>query len=135
MYVDASTQCNLATFQIAPSTGTSRQWDITVTQYACGDEDKGGPPGCLQYYTGTFGRIQSFAFPSTTTVAATSTIFYIFTGIESGNTHLPSKSGFLSDFNQILIKFGRFLQTFLTFKREKSRVRITTLNAQLFYSR
>ena len=30
-------------------TSTSRTFDITVSQFICGD-DNGGPPGCLQYH-------------------------------------------------------------------------------------
>ena len=71
MVIDAAQTCQTAAFQIAPSTTTTRQWDIKVTQYACGDDDKGGPPGCLQYYTGTTGSIANFGFPSTITGTAT----------------------------------------------------------------
>ena len=72
MVLDASAnQCQTSAFQISPSTSTTRQWDIKVTQYACGDEDKGGPDGCLQYYTGTYGVIANFAYPpSITTVTS-----------------------------------------------------------------
>ena len=63
----------MVNFQTSPSTSTTRQWDIKVTQYACGDDDKGGPPGCLQYYTGTFGVLASFNFPPSQTTVATST--------------------------------------------------------------
>ena len=69
--LDAAQDCHTAAFQIAPSTTTTRQWDIKVTQYACGDDDNGGPPGCLQYYTGTTGSIANFGFPSTITGTAT----------------------------------------------------------------
>ena len=65
--------CQKAAFQTAPD-GTNRQWDIRVTQYECGQDDKAGPPGCLQYYTGTAGTLQSFNFPpGATTVPTTAT--------------------------------------------------------------
>jgi len=40
---------------------TSRQWDIHVTEYLCSDHDVSGPPGCLQYFTGSSGVIRDFA--------------------------------------------------------------------------
>ena len=40
--LDADTMCQYASFSIAPSTSTSRSWEIKVTQYACGNEDKAG---------------------------------------------------------------------------------------------
>ena len=39
-----NSECEEATFQIGPSTSTTRSWDIKVTQYACGEEDHGGEP-------------------------------------------------------------------------------------------
>merc|ERR1712241_995443 len=74
MIVDASSDCSQATFNIGALTTTSRKWTIRVTQYACGDYDMSGWPGCLQYYTSTASTIQNFGFPSsatTTTSAAT----------------------------------------------------------------
>merc|ERR1711899_190351 len=74
MIVDAPSECAQATFQIGGLTTTSRKWNIRVTQYACGDYDMSGWPGCLQYYTSTASTIQNFGFPSsatTTTSAAT----------------------------------------------------------------
>jgi len=74
MIVDASSDCSQATFNIGALTTTSRKWSIRVTQYACGDYDMSGWPGCLQYYTSTASTIQNFGFPSsatTTTSAAT----------------------------------------------------------------
>ena len=47
------TQCQKANFLIGSSTTTTRSWDIYVTQYTCGQEDEAGPPGCLQYFTGS----------------------------------------------------------------------------------
>merc|ERR1712001_659143 len=74
MIVDADSECAQATFNIGALTTTSRKWTIRVTQYACGDYDMSGWPGCLQYYTSTASTIQNFGFPSsatTTTSAAT----------------------------------------------------------------
>ena len=39
MIVDASDACNVATFQIGDATTTSRQWEIKVTQFVCGEEN------------------------------------------------------------------------------------------------
>merc|ERR1739844_157945 len=74
MIVDASSDCTQANFNIGGLTTTSRKWSIRVTQYACGDYDMSGWPGCLQYYTSTASTIQNFGFPTsatTTTSAAT----------------------------------------------------------------
>merc|ERR1712241_118719 len=74
MIVEASSDCSQATFYIGALTTASRKWTIRVTQYACGDYDMSGWPGCLQYYTSTASTIQNFGFPSsatTTTSAAT----------------------------------------------------------------
>ena len=46
-------QCNRVNINIGSSTSTTRSWDIYITQYNCGQEDEAGPPGCLQYFTGT----------------------------------------------------------------------------------
>lgn len=56
--LDASSDCQTAVFTLNGNTGTTRNWDIKVTQYACGESDISGPPGCLQYYTETYGVIQ-----------------------------------------------------------------------------
>ncbi|XP_059089013.1 uncharacterized protein LOC131885091 isoform X2 [Tigriopus californicus] len=61
MIVDSSDICHRASFDFSGTT-VSRQFDIKVTQYACGDE-MGGPPGCLQYFTGNTGTFASFNFP------------------------------------------------------------------------
>ena len=69
MILDASADdCQTANFNIGPQTASARQWDIRVTQYTCGQEDVAGPDGCLQYYTGSSGTIQNFAFPSASTL-------------------------------------------------------------------
>jgi len=43
-------------------TSTTRELDIRIMQYRCGEE-AGGPPGCLQYFENTTGKIRSFNFP------------------------------------------------------------------------
>ncbi|XP_059078417.1 uncharacterized protein LOC131876897 isoform X2 [Tigriopus californicus] len=71
MIVDADPDnCNEATFDF--SGGGSRNWNIKVTQYACGDE-QGGPDGCLQYFTGNNGTVASFNFPTQAGILDTST--------------------------------------------------------------
>merc|ERR1711971_1090060 len=70
MIVDADPSgntCHNALFNIGGSTTTSRSWTILVTQYGCGDTDKSGWPGCLQYYTASASTIQNFGFPPTIT--------------------------------------------------------------------
>jgi len=47
------------------SASTTRELDIRIIQYRCGDE-QGGPAGCLQYFENTSGKIRSFNFPDTT---------------------------------------------------------------------
>ena len=64
--------CQKINFNIGASTGTTRSWDIFVTQYSCGQEDEAGPPGCLQYYTGSTGLVKSFGYLTSNTNAATS---------------------------------------------------------------
>jgi len=77
MIVDSApgdTTCQKAQFNVGGSTSTSRAWTIRVTQYACGDTDSSGWPGCLQYYTATANTIQNFGFsPTATTVTSTVT--------------------------------------------------------------
>merc|ERR1719273_2356279 len=70
MIVDSGpgeTTCHKAQFNVGGSTTTSRSWTIRVTQYACGDYDSSGWPGCLQYYTATANTIQNFGFSPTAT--------------------------------------------------------------------
>merc|ERR1719291_172839 len=79
MIVDADPSgntCHKALFNIGGTTSTSRSWDIKITQYACGDTDKSGWPGCLQYYTATASNIQNFGFPPTIT-AVTSKVTHL----------------------------------------------------------
>merc|ERR1712018_47318 len=76
MIVDSApgdTNCHKVNANIGGSATTSRSWTIRVTQYACGDYDKSGWPGCLQYYTATANTIQNFGFPTTGDVTASVT--------------------------------------------------------------
>jgi len=62
MIVDSDgVACADVNFNIGSNTFT-RSWDITVTQFECGDE-MGGPANCLQYFTSATGTIRSFNFP------------------------------------------------------------------------
>jgi len=73
MIIDADrtgSTCQIANFDIG-GTATARSWNIHVRQYACGQEDEAGPPGCLQYYTQTSNSIQSFGWSATTVTART----------------------------------------------------------------
>jgi hypothetical protein len=73
IYVDSSAECNVVSFGIgAGDTTSTRAWDIKVTQYNC-DDPKGGPTGCLQYFTGMSGTVSSFNFPIGSTVGPTAT--------------------------------------------------------------
>lgn len=74
MYVDASPSCNTALFNWG-SQAFARQYDIKITQYNCQDE-QGGPPGCLQYFTGNTGTFSSFNF-QTTKNAVTSSVTHL----------------------------------------------------------
>merc|ERR1712029_1140889 len=78
----AGSDCQNVNFNIGGSTSTTRQWDIFVTQYTCGQEDLGGPPGCLQYYTGTTGVVTTFGYLSSNTATTTS----------SSTTHLQNQN-------------------------------------------
>ena len=76
MILDSSEDdCQFVNFRLGTSSGTTRTWEIKVTQYKCDNVDVSGPPGCLQYYTSTSGIIQSFNFPapSETTIGSTVT--------------------------------------------------------------
>lgn len=61
MILDSGEGCSKVNFGIGGATNT-RQWDIKVTQYRCGEE-AGGPPGCLQWHMARQGKIRSFNFP------------------------------------------------------------------------
>ena len=72
MIIDAIDACSEVKFQISSSTSSTREWDIFVSQFECGeDAAKNGPPGCLQYFTADTGMISSFGFQSSNTVEAT----------------------------------------------------------------
>lgn len=60
---DGST-CVSATFSFGGGT-TTRSYNIHVTQYASSNE-MGGPSGCLQFFTGDTGTVQSFNYLGTT---------------------------------------------------------------------
>jgi len=63
MIIDAAgSDCLKVWAGIGETTTVTRGVEVTVTQYRCGDE-QGGPPGCLQYYENTSGKIRSFNFP------------------------------------------------------------------------
>jgi len=74
MFVDAISSCSNAAFTFNKDT-VSRSYDIRVIQYECGDT-QGGPPDCLQYFTGTSGEIASFNFP-TNLATITSTVTHL----------------------------------------------------------
>merc|ERR1711936_406603 len=66
IYVDtADSECVDVHYGIGGGTSATRELDIRVSQFACGDE-MGGPAGCLQYYTSSAGKIRSFNFPDLT---------------------------------------------------------------------
>jgi len=67
----AGTECQTINAFIGDTTTTTRQWDIYVTQYTCGQEDTAGPPGCLQYLTATTGLMKNFGYPSSNSATAT----------------------------------------------------------------
>lgn len=84
MIIDSNgLDCQTVTVAIGGSSTTTRKWDITATQYTCGQEDMGGPPGCLQYYTGDTGLVKSFAYPTTNTAGAAQSI---------SSTHLQNQN-------------------------------------------
>jgi len=59
-------ECLQVDLSIGQTTATvSRELDIRIIQYRCGDE-QGGPAGCLQYFENTSGKIRSFNFPDGT---------------------------------------------------------------------
>merc|ERR1712223_1834875 len=57
-----STAFTKLTFAIGSRTTVSRVWEIKVTQLECWSKSRPHDTGCLQYYTGTTGRITSFNF-------------------------------------------------------------------------
>ena len=62
---DAGATATLA-FTFGTSTTQSRSWEIKVTQLECTNPSR-PDSGCLQYFTGSSGRIESFNFAQTAT--------------------------------------------------------------------
>jgi len=89
MIIDSDGEtCQSANFDIGALVTTSRSWSIRVTQYACGDYDNGGWPGCLQYHKDPTGNFASFAFP---TGAITATATGTGTAITKNVQHLQNQ--------------------------------------------
>merc|ERR1712226_446055 len=55
------------TFTFGTGTTISRYWEIHVTQHECSSTARPYDSGCLQYHTGSAGRIESFNFAQSTT--------------------------------------------------------------------
>jgi len=72
MFVPASNQCNQINIDIdTGTTATTRQWQIKVTQFQCGNL-MAPEQDCLQYHTAASGTIASFNWDtSSATVSAT----------------------------------------------------------------
>ena len=63
MFIDSDgMDCQIANFLIGSTTTTTRSWDISIKQYTCGQEDEAGPPGCLQYHTGSTGLAKTYVY-------------------------------------------------------------------------
>jgi len=86
MIIDSDgVNCQKPQFFIGASTTTTRSWDIYVTQYTCGQEDEAGPPGCLQYFTGTGTHtVKNFGYYTGNTETATA-------GQDLATTHLSNQ--------------------------------------------
>jgi len=54
------------TFTFGTSTTISRYWEIHVTQHECSSTARPYDSGCLQYHTGSAGRLESFNFAQST---------------------------------------------------------------------
>ena len=69
MYIDTPTDCATLSFHLSASSGTTRQWNIKVTQYSC-DYENLAPAGCTQYFFGNEGKgtVESFNFQAGTSV-------------------------------------------------------------------
>jgi len=62
MYVPASDSCNVLGSQFgSASTATTSAFTIKVTQVECNSKTR-APDGCLQYFTGTTGTIETFNY-------------------------------------------------------------------------
>merc|ERR1712165_316439 len=77
------------------TTSTTRTWEIKVTQIECWSRARPYDPGCLQYYTGTQGRISSFNFQYTST----------FAHLDSQNQNFCMRYNLCSDTNSWAISF------------------------------
>ena len=54
------------TFAFSTTTTTiSRTWEIHITQHECSSTARPYDSGCLQYHTGSAGRLESFNFAQT----------------------------------------------------------------------
>jgi len=62
-------ECITVNLGIGGTSTVTRELDIKVIQYRCGDE-QGGPSGCLQYYDMESHKIRSFNFPDVSNGAA-----------------------------------------------------------------
>ena len=62
MYIPASDQCNVISVNIdSPLTASSSSFVIRVSQIECGS--RAAPPeGCLQFFTGSAGSLNSFNY-------------------------------------------------------------------------
>jgi len=84
MFLDSDgTNCltNVFTFD---GDSTTRALDIMIKQYDCKGQ-LGGPPGCLQYFTGSTGTIKSFNYASSTNRHLSSQNYEICFRRESGS--------------------------------------------------
>jgi len=80
VYVDSDGQnCHTISLGIGSASAT-RELDIMVTQYRCGEE-AGGPEGCLQWHMEPTGKIRSFNFPNQANGAT----------VAAGVTHLSNQ--------------------------------------------
>jgi len=70
VYVEVENTAS-ATATLAFTFGTStvsRTWEIKVTQIECTNRARPNTPGCLQYFTGTTGRVETFNYGNTATL-------------------------------------------------------------------
>ena len=69
MYIDTPTDCATLSFHLSATSGTTRQWNIKVTQYLC-DYENLAPKGCTQYFFGNEGKgtVESFNYQAGTSV-------------------------------------------------------------------
>jgi len=81
VFVDSDGQnCHTVSLGIGSATAT-RNLDIMVTQFRCGEE-VGGPAGCLQWHMNPTGKIRSFNFPNQANNAV----------VAAGVTHLSNQN-------------------------------------------